>query len=288
MFYLTSLYSLPFWLFLYTFLLPTIPTSVSLLYFLHLILLILFIYLFIHLFICLFIYLFVLFCIFILLTLFILFYFICFIHFICNIYFICFALFIMLYLFNLIFFFQVDGRSRTAVRPLTCSPDVLPSVHGSSFFQRGDTHVLCTTTLGTRTDAKTYFPINGAKEEKNEMFYLHYDFPPYCTGETGTFFYWSLLMFESSAVSPIFFSFFLPSHLLFLIPSFLPSFLPSYLPTYFPSFLLFYNPSFLPNSLPVTNLQIFIFYSFTYFFVFFSSHLLSLQSYFLFRQFDRC
>ena len=95
----------------------------------------------------------------------------------------------MLYLFDLIFFFQVDGRSRTAVRPLTCSPDVLPSVHGSSFFQRGDTHVLCTTTLGTRTDAKTYFPINGAKEEKNEMFYLHYDFPPYCTGETGTFFY---------------------------------------------------------------------------------------------------
>ena len=82
---------------------------------------------------------------------------------------------------------KVDGRSRTAVRPLSCSPDVLPSVHGSSFFQRGDTHVLCTTTLGTRADGKSQFPLNGAEEEKNEMFYLHYDFPPYCTGETGTF-----------------------------------------------------------------------------------------------------
>jgi polyribonucleotide nucleotidyltransferase len=63
--------------------------------------------------------------------------------------------------------------------------DVLPSVHGSSIFQRGDTHVLCTTTLGAKENAKVYYPLNGQKDEKTEMFYLHYDFPPYCTGETG-------------------------------------------------------------------------------------------------------
>ena len=99
----------------------------------------------------------------------------------------CILYYSILFYIYFIFLLKVDGRSRTAVRTLACSPDVLPSVHGSSFFQRGDTHVLCTTTLGTRMDAKTYFPINGAKEEKSEMFYLHYDFPPYCTGETGTF-----------------------------------------------------------------------------------------------------
>jgi len=48
---------------------------------------------------------------------------------------------------------RVDGRLASELRPIKCSPDVLPHMHGSSFFARGDTHVLCTTTLGSRIDA---------------------------------------------------------------------------------------------------------------------------------------
>ena len=48
---------------------------------------------------------------------------------------------------------RVDGRTATELRPISCAPAVLPSVHGSAYFARGDTHVLCTTTLGSREDA---------------------------------------------------------------------------------------------------------------------------------------
>ena len=80
---------------------------------------------------------------------------------------------------------RVDGRGLTQLRPLGSFVDVLPIVHGSSFFQRGDTHVLCTVTLGGKQDAKRHLLLNGMSEEQNEMFYLHYDFPPYCTGDVG-------------------------------------------------------------------------------------------------------
>jgi polyribonucleotide nucleotidyltransferase len=79
---------------------------------------------------------------------------------------------------------RVDGRGLDEVRPLAAHADVLPSVHGSSFFQRGDTHVLGTVTLGARKDAKQVEAIDGTGLQP-KYFFLHYDFPPYCTGEVG-------------------------------------------------------------------------------------------------------
>jgi polyribonucleotide nucleotidyltransferase len=80
---------------------------------------------------------------------------------------------------------RADGRNLNQLRDLSCHPDILPSVHGSAFFRRGDTHVLCTTTLGSlEKSSKITFPVNGGPE-KTENFFLHYDFPPYCTGELG-------------------------------------------------------------------------------------------------------
>jgi polyribonucleotide nucleotidyltransferase len=78
---------------------------------------------------------------------------------------------------------RVDGREWTELRKITCNTDVLPMPHGSSFFQRGNTHVLCTTTLGSLIDSKMNHQINGAPDETRKRFVLHYDFPPYCTGE---------------------------------------------------------------------------------------------------------
>lgn len=77
-----------------------------------------------------------------------------------------------------------DGRGLTDVRPITSHHDVLPTVHGSSFFQRGDTHVLATVTLGPRDDARVTECLLG-RGELTHHFFLHYDFPPYCTGEIG-------------------------------------------------------------------------------------------------------
>ena len=77
-----------------------------------------------------------------------------------------------------------DGRGMHEVRPITSHHDVLPVVHGSSFFQRGDTHVLATITLGPREDARTTECLQG-RGELTHHFFLHYDFPPYCTGEIG-------------------------------------------------------------------------------------------------------
>ena len=79
---------------------------------------------------------------------------------------------------------RIDGRGSDQVRSLESVANILPSIHGSSYFKRGDTHVLCTATLGSREEAKELFPINGG-EEYRENFFLHYDFPPYCTGSTG-------------------------------------------------------------------------------------------------------
>jgi polyribonucleotide nucleotidyltransferase len=75
-------------------------------------------------------------------------------------------------------------RGIKEVRNIECEPEYLPRVHGSAFFQRGDTHVLVATTLGQRKEAKIFIPADGSTAEK-KTFFLHYDFPPYCTGELG-------------------------------------------------------------------------------------------------------
>lgn len=77
-----------------------------------------------------------------------------------------------------------DGRKVNNLRPIASEINVLPTVHGSAYFCRGDTNVLCTTTFGPLRDAMEVSPLNG-RPKKTEYFYLHYDFPPYCTGETG-------------------------------------------------------------------------------------------------------
>lgn len=78
-----------------------------------------------------------------------------------------------------------DGRPIDQLRKIESAIGVLPSVHGSSYFQRGDTHVLSTVTLGPRDMAKVSTALDGSDHEKTEYFFLHYDFPPYCNGELG-------------------------------------------------------------------------------------------------------
>jgi len=80
---------------------------------------------------------------------------------------------------------RADGRLTYEVRKISSAVEVLPSVHGSSYFARGDTHVLSTVTLGSLENARQYIPIDGSGEEKKQTFMLHYDFPPYSTGEMG-------------------------------------------------------------------------------------------------------
>jgi len=75
---------------------------------------------------------------------------------------------------------RLDGRKTTEIRPIWCEVDYLPSVHGSSIFTRGETQALATVTLGTSRDANK---IDMPSFEGEETFYLHYNFPPFCTGE---------------------------------------------------------------------------------------------------------
>ncbi|RDK84194.1 polyribonucleotide nucleotidyltransferase [Marinirhabdus gelatinilytica] len=75
---------------------------------------------------------------------------------------------------------RLDGRKTTEVRPIWCEVDYLPSVHGSSVFTRGETQALATVTLGTSRDSNQ---IDMPSYEGEENFYLHYNFPPFCTGE---------------------------------------------------------------------------------------------------------
>lgn len=77
---------------------------------------------------------------------------------------------------------RVDGRGQNMLRTIKATPDVLPMVHGSSFFQRGDTHVVCTATLGSLSDISKDVGIHGSIDDEIKPFMLHYDFPPYCTG----------------------------------------------------------------------------------------------------------
>ena len=75
---------------------------------------------------------------------------------------------------------RLDGRKTDEIRPIWCEVDYLPSVHGSSIFTRGETQALATVTLGTSRDANK---IDMPSYEGEENFYLHYNFPPFCTGE---------------------------------------------------------------------------------------------------------
>ncbi len=77
---------------------------------------------------------------------------------------------------------RIDGRSTTEVRPIDIRVGVLPRTHGSALFTRGETQALVVTTLGTGRDAQIIDAIEG---ERREHFILHYNFPPYCVGETG-------------------------------------------------------------------------------------------------------
>ena len=75
---------------------------------------------------------------------------------------------------------RLDGRKTNQIRPIWCEVDYLPSTHGSSVFTRGETQALATVTLGTSRDANK---IDMPSYEGEENFYLHYNFPPFCTGE---------------------------------------------------------------------------------------------------------
>jgi len=77
---------------------------------------------------------------------------------------------------------RIDGRDRRTVRPIDVKVGVLPRTHGSALFTRGETQAIVTTTLGTGRDAQIIDAIEG---ERKEPFMLHYNFPPYCVGETG-------------------------------------------------------------------------------------------------------
>jgi polyribonucleotide nucleotidyltransferase len=77
---------------------------------------------------------------------------------------------------------RIDGRDTRSVRPITIRTGVLPRVHGSALFTRGETQALVATTLGTGRDAQIIDALEG---ERKEPFIFHYNFPPYCVGETG-------------------------------------------------------------------------------------------------------
>ncbi len=75
---------------------------------------------------------------------------------------------------------RLDGRKTNEIRPIWSEVDYLPSTHGSAVFTRGETQALATVTLGTSRDANI---IDSPTLEGEERFYLHYNFPPFCTGE---------------------------------------------------------------------------------------------------------
>ena len=77
---------------------------------------------------------------------------------------------------------RIDGRDTRTVRPITIRTGVLPRTHGSALFTRGETQALVVATLGTGRDAQTIDALTG---EYHDRFMLHYNMPPYATGETG-------------------------------------------------------------------------------------------------------
>lgn len=77
---------------------------------------------------------------------------------------------------------RIDGREMNTVRPISCEVGLLPRAHGSALFTRGETQALVTTTLGTASDDQRMDNIQGMAFKK---FMLHYNFPPFCVGETS-------------------------------------------------------------------------------------------------------
>ncbi|PWI35264.1 polyribonucleotide nucleotidyltransferase [Vibrio albus] len=77
---------------------------------------------------------------------------------------------------------RIDGREKDMVRALDVRTGVLPRTHGSALFTRGETQAMVTATLGTQRDAQIIDELTG---ERKDHFLLHYNFPPYCVGETG-------------------------------------------------------------------------------------------------------
>ncbi len=77
---------------------------------------------------------------------------------------------------------RIDGRDNVTVRPITIRTGVLPRTHGSALFTRGETQALVITTLGTERDSQIIDALEG---ERREHFMMHYNFPPFCVGETG-------------------------------------------------------------------------------------------------------
>ena len=79
---------------------------------------------------------------------------------------------------------RIDGRALDDIRPIACEVGLLPRVHGSALFTRGETQVLGMVTLGSGDDEKI---VDGLLQNYKKRFYLHYNFPPYSVGETGRF-----------------------------------------------------------------------------------------------------
>ena len=77
---------------------------------------------------------------------------------------------------------RIDGRDMATVRPITCEIGVLPRAHGSALFTRGETQALVAATLGTSGDEQRMDNVQGMEFKK---FLLHYNFPPFCVGETS-------------------------------------------------------------------------------------------------------
>jgi polyribonucleotide nucleotidyltransferase len=77
---------------------------------------------------------------------------------------------------------RIDGRDMTTIRPITCEIGLLPRAHGSALFTRGETQALVAVTLGTSVDEQRMDNVQGMEFKK---FLLHYNFPPFCVGETS-------------------------------------------------------------------------------------------------------
>ncbi len=77
---------------------------------------------------------------------------------------------------------RIDGRSLRMIRPITVATGILPRTHGSALFTRGETQSIGVCTLGSERDAQTFEDMSGVRSDR---FIMHYNFPPYCVGETG-------------------------------------------------------------------------------------------------------